>query len=221
MKKTTLALAMSLMISGAVNAALEANIGASSNYMFRGVTLSDKDAAVSGGLDYSSESGGYAGTWMSTMTSANGEEVDFYAGFSKDDYDLGVIYYYYPDQTDADYAEIYGSYTMGAITASMAYTPWSQVDDTVAQESFIKGDIYYSLAASAELSDGWGVTGTVGYMDFEDDGVGGTDTSYAHMQLDLTKTAGDFGDVTFSLSKADAESGDDDPAFFVSLSKSF
>ena len=65
--------------------------------------------------------------------------------------------------------EIYGSYRYtGLLQSSMAYTPWSQVDDTVAQESFIEGDIYYSLAASGELSDGWGLTGTIGYMDFED-----------------------------------------------------
>ena len=57
MKKTALTLAMGLMISGAANAALEANIGATSNYLWRGVTQSSDDGAISGGLDYSHDSG--------------------------------------------------------------------------------------------------------------------------------------------------------------------
>ncbi|MGA0936791.1 MAG: TorF family putative porin, partial [Sedimenticolaceae bacterium] len=99
MKKTTLALAMGLMISGAANAALEANIGATSNYLWRGVTQSSDDGAISGGLDYSHDSGAYIGTWISSLgNAAANTEMDYYAGFSGETasgigYDLGYIYY--------------------------------------------------------------------------------------------------------------------------------
>ena len=47
------------------------------------------------------------------------------------------------------------------------------------------------------------------------------DVNYAHGQIDVTKSAGDWGDFTFTLSKAQEESGDDDAKFVVSWSKSF
>jgi uncharacterized protein (TIGR02001 family) len=53
-----------------------ANIGAVSNYMWRGVTQTGDQAAVQGGIDVGHESGFYAGTWLSN--------VDFDEGGSED-----------------------------------------------------------------------------------------------------------------------------------------
>src|SRR5210317_1616201 len=123
MKKTTLALAMGLMISGAANAALEANIGATSNYLWRGDTQTNDDAAISGGLDYSHDSGAYLGIWTCNLD--DGAETDYYAGFAGETegglgYDLGYIYYAYSDSGDADFAEVYGNVTVSGITAGVA-----------------------------------------------------------------------------------------------------
>jgi hypothetical protein len=46
---------------------ISANIGAVSNYMWRGVTQTQDGAAVQGGLDFSHESGFYIGTWASNV----------------------------------------------------------------------------------------------------------------------------------------------------------
>jgi uncharacterized protein (TIGR02001 family) len=46
---------------------ISANIGAVSNYMWRGVTQTQDGAAVQGGLDFKHESGFYAGTWVSNV----------------------------------------------------------------------------------------------------------------------------------------------------------
>ncbi|MGA0975457.1 MAG: TorF family putative porin, partial [Sedimenticolaceae bacterium] len=78
MKKTTLALAMGLMISGAANAAVEANIGATSNYVWRGVTQTSDDATLQGGVDYSNEEGFSLGAWASDVKPVNGYEFDIY-----------------------------------------------------------------------------------------------------------------------------------------------
>ncbi len=68
---TTTLLAACLGCSGAALAegpwAFSANIGAVSNYMWRGVTQTQDGAAVQGGLDVSHESGFYAGTWASNI----------------------------------------------------------------------------------------------------------------------------------------------------------
>ncbi len=196
MKKTTLTLAMGLMISGAANAALEANIGATSNYLWRGVTQSSDDGAISGGLDYSHDSGLYAGTWVSSL-GGTGSEVDYYVG-----YDVGYIYYQYDDASLADFAEVYGSATVSGITAGVALQVSNQGADADSK--------YYSLSKSFELTDGFGLTATGGKYDVD----GGSD--YSHLTLDVTKD-----DFTFSLSKAGSGSGDDSVIPYVSYSKTF
>ena len=221
LKKTALALSV-LVAAGSAAAEFSANIGATSNYVWRGVTQTGEDAAISGGLDYAHDSGFYAGTWASNV--AGGEEVDLYAGFSGEasslGYDVGVIYYAYPSFNDADFTEIYGSLTFGPVTGGINYTVDGQAE-SAGQDQFIGGDIYYYLSGSFEVMPTWSLGGTVGYYDFDEDGMGGNDISYAHIQGDITKSAGDFGDFTFSLSKADKESGDDDLKVFVSWAKTF
>jgi len=205
MKKTTLALAMGLMISGAANAALEANIGATSNYLWRGDTQTNDDAAISGGLDYSHDSGAYLGIWTSNLD--DGAETDYYAGFAGETegglgYDLGYIYYAYSDSGDADFAEVYGNVTVSGITAGVALQVSNQGADADSK--------YYSLSKSFELTDGFGLTATGGKYDVD----GGSD--YSHLTFDVTKD-----DFTFSLSKAGSGSGDDSIIPYVSYSKTF
>ena len=206
MKKITLALALGLMISGAANAALEANIGATSNYLWRGVTQSSDDGAISGGLDYSHDSGLYAGTWVSSL-GGTGSEVDYYAGFSGETeslgYDVGYIYYQYDDASLADFAEVYGSVTMSGVTAGIASEVYTQGGTDLDQT-------YYSLSSDFELTDGFGLTATAGRYNRD-----GSD-DYTHLTLDVTKD-----DFTFSLSKAGSGSGDDSVIPYVSYSKTF
>ena len=45
-----------------------ANIGVTSNYMWRGVTQTTDQAAIQGGIDYENPNGFYAGTWMSNVS---------------------------------------------------------------------------------------------------------------------------------------------------------
>ncbi len=229
MNKTALMVAAAMGLSAAAQAELGANIGVTSNYLWRGVTQTDDGPAVQGGIDYSHQSGFYAGTWVSNIdwaAAGSGEEVDLYAGFAGEagafSYDVGVLGYFYPSHDDSDFVELYGSIGVGPVTAGINYTVSSDVDDASgSNEAFIEGDIYYYLSASHEVAESWTIGGTVGYYDFEDDGVAGGDTSYAHYQLDISKNAGDFGDFTLSVSRAEEEAGDDDAIVFVAWAKSF
>jgi len=218
MKFNKLAIAVGaavLGLSSVAQAEISANIGVTSNYIWRGVTQTNDGAAIQGGIDYAHESGFYAGTWASNVEWVNGEELDLYAGFAGEvegfGYDVGAIYYMYPsDGTDSDFTEIYGSVSFGPATAGLAYTIDKEATSTDVN------DLYYYLSAGTDIADGWSVSGTVGHYDFE--AAGG---DYSHAQLDVTKSAGDFGDFTFSLSKAGDNSGDDGINPFVSWSKSF
>ena len=66
-----LAVSAGCLFTGSVMAELTGNIGVTNNYIWRGVTQSDDESAVSGGIDYSDKSGIYAGTWFSNMSNSS------------------------------------------------------------------------------------------------------------------------------------------------------
>jgi hypothetical protein len=108
------------------------------DYRFRGVSQSDKEAAVQGGLTISHESGVYVGAWGSnlagwgTFGGAN-LELDLIGGFKLPvgdggTLDLGVTYYLFPggaDRTDfvEPYAKLSGTIGPVSLTAGVAYAP--------------------------------------------------------------------------------------------------
>lgn len=109
---------------GLLGAATAANAGVSStwtltnDYDFRGITQSAKDPAIQGSIDYAADSGWYVGAWGSNVDFGPGSdvdvEVDLYSGFTGTSeaglgYDVGLVYYSYPSESDLNYFEIYGS----------------------------------------------------------------------------------------------------------------
>src|SRR3954454_14770233 len=88
---------------------LTGNVGLYSQYIFRGLTQTNRDPAIQGGFDYAHKSGLYAGTWAwniswlqdSNAYSRGGSlEWDFYGGWKPtwNDFtcDIGTLYYWYP-----------------------------------------------------------------------------------------------------------------------------
>jgi uncharacterized protein (TIGR02001 family) len=200
-------------VSQMASAEVSANIGVTSNYLWRGVSQSGDSASVSGGLDYSDESGFYAGTWLGSLGEDSGAEADFYLGFGGESgdfgYDVGYIYYNYSELDDSDFGELYFNGSFGALGFGVAYTVNSQVDEGSA---FDTGDIYYNVSYGFELAQEYSLSFTAGYYDFD----AGSDGDYSHIQADISK-----GDFTFSVSKAEEDSGDDDTKLVVSWGTSF
>tara|TARA_Y100001970_G_C14259557_1_gene878698 strand:- start:5576 stop:6193 length:618 start_codon:yes stop_codon:yes gene_type:complete len=99
---------------GSLNAAqFESNIALSSEYMWRGMTQTDGQAAVSGGFDISGESGAYFGVWGSNVEYGDDAtmELDYYVGYAGEtesgvSYDFGYLLYDFPG-ADYDAEEIY------------------------------------------------------------------------------------------------------------------
>lgn len=197
---------------------VEGNIGVTSNYVFRGVTQTGDGAAVQGGLDYAHDSGLYVGTWTSNVNFAGGTELDVYGGFGGEagdlGYDIGVCGYLYPEaDEDANFAEVYLGLSYDMLSAGVAYTFVSEIDNGY----FTDGDVFFYVAGGFDLAEDFSVGLTVGYymFDFSSDG------DYVYGQLDLTKSS-DFGDFTFSVSLADeSDIASDDPLFFVSWGTGF
>lgn len=114
------------------------NVALVSDYRFRGVSQSDKEFALQGGITVTHESGLYGGFWGSNLSGwgtfggAN-LELDLIAGFKTEiasgtTIDAGLTWYMYPGGADlTDFAEPYVklSTTVGPATllAGVAYAP--------------------------------------------------------------------------------------------------
>jgi len=113
------------------------SVGLTSDYRFRGVSQSDEQLAVQGGVTISHESGIYCVFWGSnlagwgTFGGAN-MELDLIAGFKVPvgggTLDVGATWYMYPggfNNTDfiEPYAKLSGTVGPVALTAGVAYAP--------------------------------------------------------------------------------------------------
>jgi uncharacterized protein (TIGR02001 family) len=109
-----------------------------SDYRFRGISQTNRKAALQGTFSISHESGFYATVWGSSIddyvAALSDQEVDLVAGYKKSvgtaTVDVGVTYYWYPGgccDADTDFFEPYVavSNSFGAVTAKVtaAYAP--------------------------------------------------------------------------------------------------
>lgn len=147
---------------------LSANVGMTSNYIFRGISQTGGDAAIQGGLDYSHRSGVYLGTWASNVgwledyqgyTKGN-MEIDVYGGFRNSigdtglSYDVGAIQYIYPGDNPAgipkaDTTEVYAALGWKWFTAKYSY----YVSDKVFGFANADGSDYLDISASVPLGE--------------------------------------------------------------------
>ena len=216
--------------TGVAQAEVAANIAVVSDYLFRGVSQSS-NAAVQGGLDYSNDSGIYAGTWMSNIDFGGQVETDLYAGYAGEagdmGYDVGVLYYWYPDSggdqtgSELDYAELTFGLSVGMFSANIAYTLWGEVD----KGPFEDGDVYYSVGLDIPMANDLSTGLTLGYYDFNDELKNDVE-SYFHFAASVAKDAGDFGSVSVNLEFTDQDEdnktlNDDGPNVWLGWSKEF
>ncbi|WDE12505.1 TorF family putative porin [Thalassomonas haliotis] len=195
---------------------LSANVGFTSNYLWRGVSQTDDSAAISGGLDYAAENGFYAGTWVSNVDFSDDAsyELDFYLGFGGDineniSYDLGYIYYAYPDSAESDkdneydFGEIYAGITFSNITLAANYGVHNDDGAGWADKA-----LYISADAEFEVAEGLTLNLHLGDYSFDDDYDSGDYTDYgislskSGFTLALTDTDLDNDDVKFTVSYA-------------------
>jgi uncharacterized protein (TIGR02001 family) len=124
------ALAMLGLMTTAVHAEITGTAAITSDYDFRGVSLSDEDPAIQASIDYAHDSGFYASLWGSNIDYGpdyDGTiEIDLGLGLAGETeigigWDVGLVYYTYPDSDASpakfeieDYGEAYlgGSYKM-------------------------------------------------------------------------------------------------------------
>jgi len=140
-----------------------------SDYRFRGVSQSDEEAAIQGGITLSHESGFYAGAWASNLAGwgafgGSNMELDLIGGYKKSlgggtTIDVGVTWYMYPGGADlTDFAEGYVklSGTLGPVTAlaGVAYAPKQRALGNFANTPFSRGQAEDNLYLWGDASVG-------------------------------------------------------------------
>ena len=112
--------------------AVSANVAFASDYIWRGMTQSD-GPAMSGGFDYSSDGGFYAGIWGSNVNfnDGAGSELDYYFGYGFEmgglGVDLGYVAFDYPKNTTGlDFEEIVKATVPKKIKIKIFKTFWNE-----------------------------------------------------------------------------------------------
>lgn len=222
LKKTLIAstvAAASVVAPSMAAAEVSGSLGIASMYLWRGQDVSAGTANVSGSLDYTTDVGFYAGSWVSSAgTSVNAAgttstETDFYAGFGGEagglSYDLSYWTYVYPedDVGAGELAEFIASVGMAGFTFS-GYVSANNLSNS--DKENLGDDLYFTLGYEY---DAFGVT--VGTWDLDAD-----DSNYTHVDLSYSPV----DNLTFTVSKVvDSDefapvTDDQDPLFVVGYS---
>lgn len=148
-----LAAVQSPPVAAAGGVDLSVNVGLVSDYRFRGLSLSNRDPALQGGVDLEAGTGLFAGAWASTIADYGGADVelDLYGGYAGEvagfGYRLTASAYLYPGGHGLDYLELqaeaerdFGALTIGA---EAAFVPPQRNIDTA--------NHYLGLSAGVEV----------------------------------------------------------------------
>lgn len=218
-------LTSAVLISGVAQAGASANIAVASQYIWRGVTQSDEQAAVQGGLDYATDNGLYVGTWLSNVDFGEGDtgiEIDLYGGFAGEldsfGYDFGVIYYAYPVQDDINFLEIFASGSYGPLSTGVYVTVEAE-DGAEGGDDTPNFYVPVSLDFDLGIFNGIGLSVYGGYYEFDNDDLG---EDYAHYGASFSKDVGDFGQFVLAIDKNNLDDDKaDDPRVSVLWTKEF
>ncbi len=159
----------------AIGGNVSATVGLVSDYDFRGVTQTLNDPAFQLGLTSTSDTGLYYGLWGSNValpgrdtnaTDRNSDldrpstETDVFLGFSGGKtvaYDVGIIYYGYPNAGTINAPEVYAGITKGPLNLKV----WYSWDWGGASQS----EIYTEANFSLPMSEGFNFLAHMGYTD--------------------------------------------------------
>jgi uncharacterized protein (TIGR02001 family) len=152
--------ASTLATPALANNSLAFNVGAVTDYRYRGISQSRLKPALQGGLDYTAGSF-YVGAWGSTIQwikDGGGKadvEIDLYGGYKFELakgtlLDLGVLTYQYPSnglKPSANTTEVYGALTFGPVTAK-----YSQSTSNLFGFAGSKGSGYLDITGTFEVA---------------------------------------------------------------------
>jgi len=203
MKTLSKAIAIASLVSAGVmtaslaNAEVEYSAEAATSYLYRG---QDQGASglISGAIDYSHDSGIYAGLWAAGAGAT--PEYDLYAGFAMDagdlSVDVGAVTYVYPGSVEDD------GVTEGDVAPLDGVEAYVNVGFMGASLSYNMG--LESLEDSTYIALGYEIENISITYGMSDDDAG---TKYSHVDLGVA-LSDDFS-LTLSQSMDDSDAGNE------------
>jgi uncharacterized protein (TIGR02001 family) len=195
--------------AAAPNSSLSFNVGAVSDYRYRGISQSRLQPAVQGGFDYADKSGFYVGAWASGIKwikDVGGDasvEVDLYGGYKGAlgdvSYDVGYLRYVYPSNklaVSADTSEVYGAVTMGPATLKYSHAVSNLFGFADSKNSY-----YLDLSGTFDMGNGFSLVPHLGYQSVKNN----SSASYTDYSLTLGKDLGNGLSATAALVGTDAD----------------
>lgn len=211
MKKTALMLSAITLASNIFTTqahaveGLSANAAVTNNYIWRGVTQTDDQAAVSGGIDFNAKSGFYAGAWASNVKAGTANsELDLYLGygFELDEltFDMGYLYYGYPGGDDLDFSEVYVSANWDFLTVGYNVLANADVNKDFGDDDYIFVDLAFEVSEGLELGFHYGSSSFDSSEDYSDYGVSLSKNGFTFALTDTDRNGDDMKvAVTYSV----------------------
>jgi uncharacterized protein (TIGR02001 family) len=170
------------------------NAAITSDYIFRGVSQTDNDPAISAGADFSYGIL-YAGFWASNVDetiSADNIEIDYYAGIKPvlgpATFDFGILYYTYPgaevaagDPETVEFKAAVSGEILPKLsaTAALYYSP--ELAGDLGEYFVYEGTLAYALPKIFVFDPT--ISGTIGAYDYDDDTL---NTDYTYWNAGIT-----------------------------------
>jgi uncharacterized protein (TIGR02001 family) len=172
------------------------NVAIASDYIVRGLSLSNEDPAIQGGFDWDSGMGVYAGIWGSSVEFGNdaSAEIDFFAGYrgaiDNLHYELGATYYWYPETTIAGqtfwdvHADVGYDFGFSDLTFGIAYTTDDYGPLLNDSTIYYRGRVAFPVAEMLTIGGGAGYSSAQGGTNYSDWNAGATFQVFDWFALD-------------------------------------
>jgi uncharacterized protein (TIGR02001 family) len=203
------------------------NVSLTSDYVFRGVSQSNQDPALQGGVEHTFESeaagsGLYIGawgssiSWLSDLSStpapiSSSLELDLYGGYRGKfsdtvSYDVGALYYWYPGDfpsgfNSADTLEVYAGITVAASEKVSLGAKYSISATDLFGYADSDGSGYLDLTANVAVADGWTINTHAGRQWIE----GNDAFEYTDWKLGVTRAFDNGFSVGLAYTGTDAD----------------
>lgn len=215
-KKAILALTISGLLFAtstaslhATEAPVSANISIASDYVWRGVSQTLENPAISGGFDWVPAENFYVGVWGSNVDfdAVENMEFDVYGGWTTEldnglGIDLGFIQYlYFDDTNDVDFNELYAGVSHSGFSGMVSYDPDNK-------SGYYDLGYEYELDSGISLSAHYGIYDLDGLENYSDYSVGAAasfaslDYGLSYYDTDIDGLAEADSRVVLSISRA-------------------
>lgn len=224
-RKTALASSLPLLLLGAGHAyaGTTGSVALTSDYLFRGVSQTNEEPAVQGGIEYAADNGFYVGAWGSSVSwlsdlstdaapISSDVELDGYLGYrgkfgdGKFAYDVGALYYGYPGDypagfNSADTGEVYFGVSAGLSDTATLAAKYSHAVTDLFGYADSDGSGYLDLSLNWQFTPGWTLNVHGGKQWIENN----EDFEYTDWKLGVTKAFDNGFSIAAAYTGTDAE----------------